>query len=263
MLASLWTLLLALSGILLVATVHAQSERVVDIPTRANVTQRLLLSAPANPRAAIILFAGGHGGLQIFPSGRIRWGAGNFLVRNRGLLARRGLMIATVDAPSDRQSNPYLSGYRQRREHLEDIKAVIAHIKQQANLPVWLIGTSRGTQSAAYIGVQLAGGEGGPDGLVLTASILSDPTGRPVPAMELERLTIPTLVMHHKNDGCALTLYSDVPKLMTKLTATPRSELITIEGGTNDGDPCEAEAYHGFAGKDEETVDHIAKWILR
>lgn len=73
------------------------------------------------------------------------------------LFARRGLIVATIDAPSDRQINPYLAGYRQRREHVEDIKAVIADIRQQANMPVWLIGTSRGTQSAAYIGLQSAG----------------------------------------------------------------------------------------------------------
>jgi hypothetical protein len=65
-------------------------------------------------------------------------------------------MVSTIDAPSDRQSNPYLGGFRQRPEHVEDVKAVFAWIKRQANIPVWLVGTSRGTQSAAYIAVQSA-----------------------------------------------------------------------------------------------------------
>jgi hypothetical protein len=116
-----------LIGFVLVGSrVDAQSERVVDIPIRPNVTQRFLFSSPSNAKAAVILMAGGHGGLQILPSGKVRWGANNFVVRNRGLFAERGLMVATIDAPSDRQSKPYLGGFRQRPEHLDDVKAVIA-----------------------------------------------------------------------------------------------------------------------------------------
>lgn len=249
--------------LLIISSVYAQSERVVDIPTRANVTQRFLFSSPSNAKAAVILIAGGHGGLQIFPSGKLKWGANNFVVRNRGLFAQRGLMVATIDAPSDRQSNPYLGGFRQRPEHVEDVKAVIAWIKQQANIPVWLVGTSRGTQSAAYIAVQTAGGQGGPDGLVLTSTILTEEKGRPVPVMPLGTVKIPTLVVHHKEDGCQHCAYGEIPKLMDKLTAAARKELVTIEGGTNIGDPCEAQAYHGFNGRDEEVADKIAKWIVQ
>ena len=127
-------------GFLLVGSgAYAQSERVVDIPTRPNVTQRFLFSSPANAKAAVILIAGGHGGLQIFPGGKISWGANNFVVRNRRLFADSGLMVATIDAPSDRQSNPYLSGFRQRPDHVADVKAIIAWVKQQANIPVWLV----------------------------------------------------------------------------------------------------------------------------
>ena len=255
--------LLVIGFVLVCSGAYAQSERVVDIPTRSNVTQRFLFSSPANAKAAVILIAGGHGGLQIAPSGKIRWGANNFVVRNRGLFAERGMMVATIDAPSDRQSNPYLGGFRQRPEHLQDVKAVIAWIKQQANIPVWLVGTSRGTQSAAYVAVQSAGADGGPDGLVLTATILTDDKGRPVPGMNLGKVNIPTLVVHHKEDGCQHCAYSEIPKLMNKLQTTARKELVTIEGGTNNGDPCEAQAYHGFNGRDEKVVDKIAKWIVQ
>jgi hypothetical protein len=158
--------------VLTVSGANAQSDRVVDIPTRPNITQRFLFLSPSNAKAAVILIAGGHGGLQIAPSGKLRWGANNFVVHNRGLFAERGLMVATIDAPSDRQSNPYLGGFRLRPDHPQDVKAVIAWIKQQANIPVWLVGTSRGTQSAAYLAVASAGADGGPDGLVLTSTIL-------------------------------------------------------------------------------------------
>jgi alpha/beta superfamily hydrolase len=236
---------------------------VVDIPTRPNVTQRFLFSSPRDAKAAVILFAGGHGGLQIASSGKLAWGANNFVVRNRGRFAERGLMTVTIDAPSDRQSGQYLGGFRQRAEHLQDVKAVIAWVKRQAAVPVWLVGTSRGTQSAAYVAVESAGADGGPDGLVLTATILTDDRGRPVTAMNLAGLKIPTLVVHHKEDGCRHCAYGEIPRLMNKLTGIRRIELVTVEGGTNVGDPCEARAYHGFNGRDEEVVDRIAEWIVQ
>lgn len=250
-------------SLLLDAAAYAQSERVVDLPTRPSVTQRFLFSAPTNAKAAVILFAGGHGGIQIFPGGKLNWGRNNFVVRNRSLFAEQGLAVATIDAPSDRQSSPYLGGFRQRPEHVADVKAVIAWIKQQSNLPVWLIGTSRGTQSVGYIGVESVGTQGGPDGLVLTSTILSDTKSRPVPNLNMEKVTVPVLVVHHKEDGCQHCAYSDMPKLMNKLTSASRKELITINGGTDSGDPCEAQAYHGFNGRDEEVVKSIAKWITQ
>jgi hypothetical protein len=36
-----------------------------------------------------------------------------------------------------------------------------------------------------------------------------------------------------------------------------------IEGGKNQGDPCEAMAYHGFNGIEPEVVEKIADWITR
>jgi len=245
------------------STLVQASQKVVDIPTRPGVTQRFVYFAPENPKAAVILFAGGHGGLQISRTGSFRWGEGNFLVRTRQLFEKNGLSVAVVDAPSDRETAPFLGGFRQKGEHVADIKAVIAWLKQQANVPVWLIGTSMGTLSAAFIATQVGPGDGGPDGLVLTSTILSLDGGRPVPAMPLQNIAIPVLVVHHEKDGCKLCAYSEIPRLMEKLSSTPRKELVTVKGGENRGDPCEAFAYHGFNGVEKEVVAKIAEWIIR
>ncbi|MES2185893.1 MAG: alpha/beta hydrolase, partial [Pseudomonadota bacterium] len=237
------------------------TQQVVDIPTRPGVTQRMLVLSPPAPRAAVILFAGGHGGLQIFPNGSLQWGAGNFLVRTRQLFADQGLMVAVVDAPSDRQRPPYLGGFRQKAEHVADIKAAIAWMREQSKAPVWLVGTSRGTQSAAYIATELSGTDG-PDGIVLTSTILTDGSSRPVPAMPLGRIRIPVLVVHHTQDGCTHCAFANVPALMEKLDNAPKKALVSVEGGENRGDPCEAMAYHGFNGLDRELVQRIAGWIL-
>lgn len=243
---------------------RAGEERVVDLPTRPGVVQRLLVLGPEKPRAAVVLLAGGHGGLQLSPSGALGWGAGNFLVRTRHLWAASGLLVAVPDAPSDRQAPPYLGGIRQTPQHVADLRAVVAWLRAQAQAPVWLVGTSRGTQSAAFAATQLGPEDGGPDGLVLTSTILTDrPGNRPVPEMALDRIRVPTLVVHHRQDGCGHCRFDDLPVLMEKLTAAPRRELVTVDGGASQGDPCEARAHHGFQGIEDRVVAQIAAWITR
>ena len=243
------------------AAAYAQNaSQVVDIPTRPGVTQRFILIEPREPRAAAILFAGGDGGLRIDRNGEMAWGAGNFVVRSAPLLAADGLAVAIVDAPSDHQSYPFLAGFRQTPGHAADIGAVIAWLKAHLRLPVWLIGTSRGTQSAAYVATR-PGAEGA-DGLVLTSTILTDDRSRPVPALPLDTLRIPVLVVHHKGDGCRLCSYDDIPSLMDRLAAVPRHALIAVSGGISEGNPCGARAYHGYNGIEQRVVDRIVSWML-
>jgi pimeloyl-ACP methyl ester carboxylesterase len=251
------TTMLALSAVSSAQT----PEKVVDIPTRPSVTLRMLVLTPSEPRAALVLLAGGHGGLQISPDGSMKWGAGNFLVRSRRLFADQGLVVATLDAPSDRQSPPYLVGVRQTPEHVADLKAAIAWLRGTFKIPVWLVGTSRGTQSAAYAATELLGPEG-PDGVVLSSSILTDETSRPVPSMPVDRIRVPVLVVHHEQDGCSYCSFSDVPGLMAKLKNSTHSELLSFTGGQSKGDPCEAFAYHGFNGIEPEVARQIASWVL-
>ena len=256
------TLLGALLCIPVTPAMAQTASRVVDIPTRPGVTQRFIYIAPASPRASVILIAGGHGGLQLFPGGSMAWGGNNFLVRTRQQFADAGFAVAVIDAPSDRQSAPFLGGFRQTPEHAADVKAVIAWLKQQAPIPVWLVGTSRGTQSAAYIATALSPAQGGPDGIVLTSTILNDPNGRAVPRMPLAQITVPVLVAHHEQDGCRLCAFSYTPQLMSGLAKSARAELISFTGGQSTGDPCEAMAYHGFNGLEADVVGQVTRWML-
>ncbi len=230
------------------------------MPSRPGVTQRILVITPEKPKAAVILFAGGDGNIQVQDDGNIARG-GNFLVRSREMFAAEGLLTVVMDVPSDKQSHPYLSGNRQTAAHVADVKAVIRWLREQAGMPVWLIGTSRGTQSVAYATTQLPREDGGPDGIVLTATILTDRASRAVPEMDLERLRVPVLVVHHRNDACRYCLLRDMPRLMDRLTTPPRKELIVVEGGDTTGDSCGARAYHGFNGIENEVIKRISAWI--
>jgi dienelactone hydrolase len=236
-------------------------QSVMDIPTRPGVTERVLVVTPESPKAIAILFPGGHGGMQLDANGSARWGEGNFLVRARQLFAAEGILVAVLDAPSDRQMPPYLAGFRQKKEHAEDVKAVIAALRAQVNKPVWLVGTSRGTQSVAYVATQLGGSEGA-RGLVLTSTILSDDKGRPVPDIPQSKITMPVLVVHHEGDTCQQSSYKDLPKLVDALHGNPKAQILAVKGGTNQGDPCEARAHHGFNGIEQDVVKKITDWML-
>jgi hypothetical protein len=250
---------LALSMQVAVALTTTQ---VLDLPTRPGVTMRVLLLTPAEPKAAVILLPGGHGGLQIFPNGSMRWGDGNFLVRTRGLFADQGLTVAVVDAPSDRMRTPFLSGFRQSGEHAQDLKALIVWLRQQAGVPIWLIGTSRGTESAASVGIKLQGVDG-LRGLVLTSSILVDSKSVPVTEMPIKSFNDPVLVVHHEFDACRVTLFSDLSKLKAELNPNAAHEVMIFQGGVSQGDPCHAMAHHGYNGIESEVIRKISDWVVR
>ena len=136
----------------------------------------------------------------------------------------------------------------------------MAWVRATANIPVWLVGTSMGTLSAAYGAIELQGA-GGPDGIVLTSSILALRSGRPVPAMALDRIRVPVLVIHHRHDQCRSCLFSELPAMTAKLVNSTRLGVVPFEGGLSEGDPCEARAYHGYNGIETEVVKRIAEWI--
>jgi alpha/beta superfamily hydrolase len=239
---------------------EVQAQTVVDIASRPDVSLRMLVLTPDKPRSVLILFSGGNGALQIDAKGAISNGQRNFLVRTRQQWTAKGFVVVLLDAPSDRQREPFLSGFRQTPQHVADIQAAIAWLRARYPLPIWLIGTSRGTQSAAFAAIALQGHEG-PDGLVLTSTILNDENSRAVTAMPLNLLSIPTLVVHHQHDECKVCAPKYLDALMEKLSSTPRKSLISIDGGQTQGDPCEALAYHGFNGVETQVIDKIADWI--
>jgi len=252
--------LVAVGGLLLLggAPVHAADD-VRTIPTRPGVTQAFILVRPSGaPTASVVLFAGGNG-LLALGSGKLGL-AGNFLVRNRGRFASQGMLVAVVDTPSDHPGG--LDGFRTSAAHAEDIRGVIAALRGEAAVPVWLVGTSMGTVSAANGAARLT--EGGPDGLVLTSSVTRQGRERPesVGDVRLGAIRIPTLVVHHKNDACRSTPYADTPGLLRDLKQAPRKELVAFDGGDPPtSGPCDARAAHGYLGLDAEVVTAIVGWI--
>jgi hypothetical protein len=251
--------ILVLTAGSLLGSAAAFADQIVALKTRGGATQTYLLvaDADAKPQAVAVMFPGGQGQLRLPADiSQLRLGPrGNFLVRTRELFRDRELAVAIIDSPSDRQAGMD-DGFRTGREHGEDIAAVVRDLKSRfPAAKVFLVGTSRGTLSAAYVGRSL-----GPavDGVVLSSSVLF--TGRrnmSLSGFDFGAVKVPLLFVHHAQDACRVCPYSAAETLGRTYP------LITVRGGKPaESDECEPLSAHGYYGKEAETVGAIKSWIL-
>ena len=244
----------------------AQTDQVVDIPTRPGQTMRLLLLKPAaKAEASVILLAGGHGNLRLGKDGSIGWGKGNQMVRTRAAYAEAGFLTAVPDiAPDLKQGDGGVPRYRWSEAYARDIGALVKHLRGLA-APVYLVGTSRAALSVAKAAVQLTGDEK-PDAIVITSGMLM-PVDDTQPSAQrnvgrLERITQPTFIVFHSKDGCRYSSPSSADRFKALLTKAPKVDIKIVSGGTNTGsNPCEANTHHGFQGQDGEVVQLVGDWL--
>ncbi len=237
---------------------RARTVEVHDVHARGERT-RLLVQTVDNPAAVAVLFAGGKGATQLSEDGVIGWGSGNFVVRSRPLFMANGIATAVFDAPTD---EPYdlTVGFRGSADHATDIGAVIAHLRKTFKLPVWLVGTSRGTNSVASAAARLKTDK--PDGIVLTASMLAyNERGGHLFDYDLGAIEMPVLIAHHVDDECRVTPPGEVETLAARLKKANPLKVLLYEGGSATGNECHARHYHGFHGIEEQVVADIAAWI--
>ncbi|HLI11887.1 MAG TPA: alpha/beta hydrolase [Alphaproteobacteria bacterium] len=230
---------------------------------RPGVTERVaVVPAAGEAKASLILFVGGNGRIGLEPD-NVGRPFGNFLARTRGLFAGQGLEVALLDSPSDHRE---LDDWRASAEHATDIAAVIRFLHARVPRPVWLVGTSRGTISAANAAARLAGApaEARPDGLVLTSSV-TVPTRierETVFSADLAAVRVPVLIVHHRSDACKVSPPSAVERLAHAFPQAPKVETMFFEGGNAPrSDDCQPFAPHGYFGIETQVVEAIARWI--
>jgi len=249
--------------LILGAAVHAQE--IVSLSTRPGVTQAYFLAGlPKTPAAIAVLFSGSGGFINIRKEEeQIKFGSDNFLVRSRTEFIKRGVVVAVVDAPTDQQRNWGMTDeFRKSGEHYRDIAAVIADLdKRFPRLPLFLVGTSRGSVSAAALGARLHGRVAG---AVLSATMFRpagrrfNEPGRGLSGFDFATIKVPALLVHHVSDPCSVTPYGDAARLADKFP------LISVFGGSPpQSGPCDAFSAHGFLGKESETVEQIVNWMLK
>ena len=193
----------------------------VTVKTLRGASQTFLFAAPDNPTAGVILFVGGDGALGITDSGRIKENKNNFLVTTYKDFVKMGFMVALVDTPSG--TDKISLKFRMSKDHADDMVAVIKFMNKQADVPVWLVGTSLGTFSAASVAIKK---QKRVAGLILTSTVtrsdqkyrktLKFPKG--VLGLNLQKLKMPVLIVAHRDDGCVVTPPAGAPKLKAKLS---------------------------------------------
>ena len=227
----------------------------LKVPTREGVSTTLFWAAAPEARATLLLFPGGGGGFGKVEGGKAM--SNNFLVRSVPHFLAHGFNVAIFGRPGDADELDYAD--RISAPHMEDVQQVLAFLETQAAVPVWLVGTSRGTISATAAAIRM------PErvaGLVLTASVVSYKKPGALPRQDLAAIRLPVLIVHHDKDACVLCRPHEVPALLRGLENAPVKKLVMVERGENPvGDPCAALHWHGFIGAEAEVVALIANWI--
>src|SRR5512136_3119076 len=134
------------------SAVAGSYEAIEIVPTRPDVTVRLLvIKTNSKPTTALILFPGANGAKHFGEKDGRFWVSRNFLMRSARDLATAGYIVAAVDAPSD-QSFGMSDPFRTSPQHAMDIRKIIAYLKEKHRVTsLYLVGTSKGTISAAYL----------------------------------------------------------------------------------------------------------------
>lgn len=249
---------------------------VIAIETHAGTTTRYAFVAPPPTPApaepiTLLLLAGGSGRVDLDARGCARALKGNSLVRSIPLFGAQGFGTALVDAPSDHDGDDGLAGFRSMPAHAQDLGHVIADLRTRTKGAVWLVGTSRGSLSAANAAARLSG-PAAADGVVLTSALMSGGNSARKPwvahsvfDLPLEDIRQPLLVVGHSADRCIRS----PPTLMGRIVARTqgvREQVITVSGGPGldgpvDASACEGRSAHGFIGQEAEMVAGIARFV--
>lgn len=203
-------LALTLAAILAASPAFA-AELLPELGTNASLER-----PKGKPRGSIILMPGTDGDLRIDSDGQITRLLNNSLIRNRRAFVNAG--FATLA----------LSSSGSPAQAIEAMRKIAQ--------PVVVVGTSRaGTRIHRAISA---------DGIVIASGMLDyfqSNVGSP------DALP-PTLVIHHRRDSCRVTQPALVEPF--KAWGGAKVRVVWVDGGRDEGDPCQASGHHGFAGID-------------
>jgi hypothetical protein len=218
------------------ANAWAADELAVARSGDSGAVSYVLTTGGGTPTYAVILMPGGNGILDPRMSGgRLTMRAGgNFLIRSRALFASGPFVAASTDATTSPDRILAIAGDLQKRF---------------GPLKVYVVGTSRSTESTMALSAPL---DGKVAGFVHSSSMSS------IASFDPRKFKSRHLIVLHRLDACRVTR----PSGGEASHRTYGTELIEMDGGKSTGDDCEAYAYHGYNGIEAQTVEKIKAWIV-
>lgn len=234
----------------------AQGEQAVDLPVTGGVTQRVLYTTPAHPRATLVMLPGGAGDVGLSDDGDVRHD-NNFVIRTRALWVARGYAVLVPDTV-DRAN---LRGVRSSPQYAALVGDLARFAKSQAKAPVFLLGTSQGSIAA------MNGAAHAPAGLI-AGLILTESVSRlggsheTVFSASPEQVRVPALVVANRDDQCDVAPPQDAPRIAAAMTASPKVDVQYVSGGFDKSrKACGSLTPHGYYGIEAQVVDGISSWI--
>jgi len=239
--------------------------------TRQGVSARVLMMAPPEPRAGVVLLPGGHGNINLDVQAHIGWGRDDFVIRTRASYPRVGFLTIIPDIAIDRKPPAKLDDYRRSESQAYDLGAISDHLRGLTE-KVFAVAYDRGATSAlnaaARRKMDLV------SGLVLISPVLESVQPSDALLQDGARLAfakMPVLLISHASDECSSGAVKELSSIATVSTA--RSfRAVSITGGQDQyqlsdpfayyRDPCNKEAHHALAGLDGYVSNIITQWLL-
>jgi predicted alpha/beta hydrolase family esterase len=155
-------------------------------------------------------------------------------------------------------------GRRISEHYAAAVAALVSFAKQAIPGPLWLVGTSQGTNAVVSGASHMTHGEIA--GIILTSPITEPGKGADLKETvfnaDLAAVNVPVFIVSHSDDSCSMTPPGDQAKLTAAFTGSPFVKAILVSGGKPAvSQPCEAEAPHGFYGVEIETINHMVSFI--
>jgi len=230
----IFCILLAIGS--LAGNAWAADELVLVRSHEAGAVAYVLTTGGSTPAYAVIMMPGGNGILDPrMTNGRLTMRAGgNFLIRSRALFASGPFVAASTDATTSPERILAIAGDLQKRF---------------GPLKVYVVGTSRSTESTMALSAPL-------DGKV--AGFVHSSSMNPIGSFDTRNFRSRHLIVLHRSDPCRVTQPSNGAAAHRKYG----TELIEMDGGKSTGPDCEAFSHHGYNGIEAETVEKIKAWIV-
>jgi hypothetical protein len=139
-------------------------------------------------------------------------------------------------------------------------RKIVAFAHQQANAPVWVLGTSQGSIAA----MNAASHESGTSlaGVILTESVsILGGSHETVFDAHPQDVRIPALVVANKDDDCKVAPPSMANAIAQSMQNTHATVLVVQGGIVRSSNQCASLSPHGYYGIEDKVVDAIAGWM--